>query len=98
MQKAIRLALATAILLGMAATASAQSVMKQCGEQWQAAKAAGTTSGETWPQFLAQCRAHAQFWSCYSRSYACSHHPASNWFLVPVANAGRSGSGGLTGR
>jgi hypothetical protein len=57
MQKAIRLALATAILLGMAATASAQSVMKQCGEQWQAAKAAGTTNGETWPQFLAQCRA-----------------------------------------
>ena len=57
MQKAIRLALATAILLGMAATANAQSVMKQCGEQWQAAKAAGTTNGETWPQFLAQCRA-----------------------------------------
>ena len=57
MQKAIRLALATAILLGMAATANAQSVMKQCGEQWQAAKAAGTTNGETWQQFLAQCRA-----------------------------------------
>jgi hypothetical protein len=57
MQKAIRWALATAILLGMAATANAQSVMKQCGEQWQAAKAAGTTNGETWPQFLAQCRA-----------------------------------------
>ncbi len=57
MQKAIRLALATAILLGMAATASAQSVMKQCGEQWRAVKAGGTTNGETWPQFLAQCRA-----------------------------------------
>jgi hypothetical protein len=57
MQKAIRLALATAILLGMAATANAQSVMKQCGEQWQTAKAAGKTNGETWPQFLAQCRA-----------------------------------------
>jgi hypothetical protein len=57
MQKAIRLALATAILLGMAATANAQNVMKQCGEQWQAAKAAGTTNGETWLQFLAQCRA-----------------------------------------
>jgi hypothetical protein len=54
MQYAVRLALATAILLGMAATANAQSVMKQCGEQWQAAKAAGTTNGETWPQFLAQ--------------------------------------------
>ena len=31
--------------------------MKMCGEQWKAAKAAGTTNGETWPQFLAQCRA-----------------------------------------
>ena len=40
----------------------------------------------------------AQFRTCYSRSYARSHHPASNWFLVPVANAGRSGYGGLTGR
>ena len=57
MQKAIRLALATAILLGMAATANAQSVMKQCGEQWQAAKAAGTTNGATWLQFLSHCRA-----------------------------------------
>ena len=33
-------------------TAHAESVMKQCGEQWQAAKTAGTTNGETWPQFL----------------------------------------------
>ncbi len=37
--------------------ANAESVMKMCGEQWKAAKAAGTTNGETWPQFLAQCRA-----------------------------------------
>ena len=34
-----------------------QSVMKQCGAQWQAAKAAGTTGGATWPQFLKACRA-----------------------------------------
>ena len=57
MRKTIRFALATAIVLGTAVAANAQSVMKQCGEQWQAAKAAGTTNGETWPQFLAQCRA-----------------------------------------
>jgi hypothetical protein len=31
--------------------------MKVCGDQWKEAKAAGTTNGETWPQFLAQCRA-----------------------------------------
>jgi hypothetical protein len=33
-----------------------QSVMKQCGAQWQAAKAAWTSAGQTWPQFLKQCR------------------------------------------
>ena len=57
MRKTIRFALATAIALGTVVATNAQSVMKQCGEQWQAAKLAGTTNGETWPQFLAQCRA-----------------------------------------
>ena len=33
-----------------------RAVMKMCGEQWQAAKAAETTNGETWLLFLAQCR------------------------------------------
>ena len=54
------LQLAATALIGLAMTtgaANAQSVMKVCGEQWKAAKAAGTTNGETWPQFLAQCRA-----------------------------------------
>jgi hypothetical protein len=57
MQRVIQSVLAAAILLGTAATTRAESVMKQCGEQWQAAKSAGTTNGATWPQFLAQCRA-----------------------------------------
>jgi len=51
---------AALIALGVAlggSPASAESVMKQCGDRWQAAKAAGTTNGETWPQFLSQCRA-----------------------------------------
>jgi hypothetical protein len=41
----------------------------------------------------------AWFWSCDSRSYACSQHPASNGLLIPVANAGRSypSSDGLDG-
>jgi hypothetical protein len=46
------------ITLAGAAPADAQSVMKQCGDQWKAAKAAGTTNGQTWRQFLAQCRAN----------------------------------------
>jgi hypothetical protein len=37
-------------------TGGNQSVMRQCGAQWQAAKAAGTTGGATWPQFLKACR------------------------------------------
>ena len=51
------LALGLGLALASASAANAESVMKQCGEQWQAAKAAGTTNGETWPQFLSQCRA-----------------------------------------
>jgi pyruvate/2-oxoglutarate dehydrogenase complex dihydrolipoamide acyltransferase (E2) component len=48
-----------ALVVGFAGTSGdAQSVMKQCGDQWRAAKAAGTTSGQTWPQFLSQCRAN----------------------------------------
>ena len=49
-------AAAIAMILGGTNSADAESVMKQCGDQWQAAKAAGTTNGQTWPQFLAQCR------------------------------------------
>ena len=53
-------AAAALIALGVAlggSAANAESVMKQCGDQWLAAKAAGTTNGETWPQFLSRCRA-----------------------------------------
>ncbi len=37
--------------------APGQSVMAACGQEWKQAKAAGTTGGATWPQFLKQCRA-----------------------------------------
>jgi hypothetical protein len=36
--------------------ANAESVMKQCGDEWKAAKAAGTTNGQTWQEFLKTCR------------------------------------------
>jgi hypothetical protein len=57
MRIATRLLFAATIALGMVVAADAETVMKQCGEQWQAAKTNGTTNGETWPQFLKQCRA-----------------------------------------
>jgi hypothetical protein len=34
----------------------AESVMKECGAEWKAAKAANTTKGQTWREFLADCR------------------------------------------
>jgi hypothetical protein len=44
--------------MGLATTGAsrAESVMKACGAEWQAAKANNTTNGMTWQQFLAQCR------------------------------------------
>jgi hypothetical protein len=50
-------AIALILALGGTNSASAQSVMKQCGDQWKAAKAASTTNGQTWQQFLKDCRA-----------------------------------------
>jgi hypothetical protein len=40
-----------------ASSAKAESVMSACAAQWKQAQAAGTTGGETWPQFLSQCKA-----------------------------------------
>jgi hypothetical protein len=52
--------LTAAIVFGLAfggpTAANAQSVMRTCASEWKQAQAAGTTSGQTWPQFLAQCR------------------------------------------
>jgi hypothetical protein len=49
--------LAGAMALATAGAAEAQSIMRQCGDEWKAAKANNTTNGMTWQQFLAQCRA-----------------------------------------
>lgn len=46
-----------ALALGGSTGAFAQAaVMKECGAEWQTAKAAGQTTGKTWNQFLAECR------------------------------------------
>jgi hypothetical protein len=85
----IGLALASLTALGLALTAStadAQSVMKQCGEQWQAAKQEGTTNGETWRQFLAQCRARIEGAGTPTGSASSGFAPAS----APAASSGQS--------
>ena len=59
--KSFRIALSALLFaggLGLASTgaAQAQSIMKQCGDDWKAAKANNTTNGMKWPEFLKQCR------------------------------------------
>ncbi|MFZ0605178.1 MAG: hypothetical protein WAN05_28125, partial [Roseiarcus sp.] len=59
--KSFRIALSAFLFagaLGLASTgaAQAQSIMKQCGDDWKAAKANNTTNGMKWPEFLKQCR------------------------------------------
>ncbi len=49
-------ALAAACMTGTVA-ARAETVMQQCGQQYQAAKAAGTLNGMTWTQFRTDCSA-----------------------------------------
>ena len=61
MSTSFRVALSAFLVAGALALAStgpvqAQSVMKQCGDDWKAAKANNSTNGLTWPQFLKQCR------------------------------------------
>ena len=60
-RKSFGVALSALLFAGALGLASigpvqAQSIMKQCGDDWKAAKANNTTNGLTWPQFLKQCR------------------------------------------
>ena len=58
---AMKAGLAFAVVAASALVAiepvSAQSVMQQCGQQYQAAKAGGTLNGMTWNQFRTDCAA-----------------------------------------
>ncbi len=60
----LRVGAVAVIALGIAiagsSTANAESIMKECGSEWQAAKAAGTTNGQTWQEFLKSCRVQHQ--------------------------------------
>jgi hypothetical protein len=40
--------------------ANAQDIRHECSEKYQAAKAAGTLEGQTWPQFYSKCTAEAK--------------------------------------
>ncbi len=68
---------------GGGATAG-QSVMRQCASQWKDAKAAGTTGGQTWPQFLSQCRAGRTASAAPSGGFAPAPAPAQ----APASQSG----------
>ena len=53
-----------------------QSVMRLCASQWKDAKAAGTTGGQSWPQFLSQCRARQGSAASSSGGFAPASAPA----------------------
>ena len=57
------------------APATGQSVMRLCASQWKDAKAAGTTAGQTWPQFLSQCRARQTSTASSSGGFASRRRP-----------------------
>ena len=64
--------------------------MKVCGAQWQAAKAAGTTNGETWPQFLAQCREQQKTAGMGGGTAPAQPAPAPSMQTVPTPPATQS--------
>jgi hypothetical protein len=61
--RAAAAAFLVAAAMGLTATGSAeaQNIMRQCGDEWKAAKASNSTNGQTWQEFLKGCRArHAE--------------------------------------
>ncbi len=62
-----------------------QSVMKLCASQWKDAKAAGTTGGQSWPQFLAQCRTRQGSAAAPSGGFAATPAPAARPQRPPLS-------------
>jgi hypothetical protein len=61
-----------------------QSAMRLCASEWKDARAAGTTGGQTWPQFLSQCR---------TRQSSAAAPPSGSFAPAPApAPASQSGS------
>lgn len=54
----------------LAAPAHAESVMKECGTEWKTAKTNNTTNGQSWQDFLKDCKAR------HATSAAASPAPA----------------------
>jgi len=91
--------------LGLASTGAvqAQSIMKQCGDEWKAAKANNTTNGMTWQEFLKECRTQKESSAVPASAPAAAPAPAPAPVQTyqpkpaPVATAARAtGAGQFT--
>ena len=88
--------------LGLASTgvARAESVMKECGDEWKVAKANSTTNGMTWQEFLKQCRAQKESSAaprCAAPAPAPAPAPTYQPKPVPAQTAARAtGAGQFT--
>ena len=82
-QSVLRIGSALALTLGIAlagaSAARAESIMKECGTAWQAVKAAGTTNGQTWQEFLKGCRAQHQGGAARLRRPLLNSRPARSF-------------------
>ena len=90
----VRVGAAAVIALGIAiagsSAANAESIMKECGSEWQAAKAAGTTNGQTWQEFLKSCRVQHQGGAQAPAAPAAQAAPAPAAAPAPTAVARKS--------
>ena len=75
--------LAAAVLLS--GPSRAESVMKQCGDEWKAAKANNTTNGQTWRDFLKDCRARHASTAATAPAAATPAAPAPTPTASPAA-------------
>jgi predicted lipid-binding transport protein (Tim44 family) len=57
--------------------AAAETVMQQCGQQYQAAKAAGTLNGMTWNQYRSDCSARLKAQPASATTTAAPAAPAA---------------------
>ena len=76
--------------------ARAESVMKECGAEWKAAKANNTTNGQTWTQYLAECKtrhASAEATPASAPAAAPSPTPTMAPAPKPAAAAAPTGAG-----
>jgi hypothetical protein len=87
-------AVAVAALIGgiwlAGVPARAESVMKACGAEWKQAKADNKTNGQSWTQFLADCKTrHASS----SAATAPASAPATAPAPAPTTAAAPTGAG-----